>query len=90
MSFEKEQHTRQTKEIEAEPKDLILFNDDHNTFEFVIKSLVEVCRHDPEQAEQCTLITHHKGKCTINNGTWYELKPQYDELSIRGLTVSIT
>ncbi|MBE0661999.1 MAG: ATP-dependent Clp protease adaptor ClpS [Bacteroidales bacterium] len=90
MSSENPQHTGQTKEIKSDQKDLILFNDDHNTFDFVIKSLVDICRHDAEQAEQCALITHLKGKCTISMGTWYELKPQHDQLSLRGLTVSIT
>lgn len=90
MTSEKVQHTGQTKETLADQKDLILYNDDHNTFDFVIKSLVEICHHDAEQAEQCALITHLKGKCTISIGTWYELKPQQEQLSIRGLTVSIT
>ena len=90
MPLEKQQNMLQTNEIKADLKDLVLFNDDHNTFDFVIKSLIEVCKHDTDQAEQCALITHLKGKCTINNGTWYELKPQYDQLSMRGLTVSIT
>lgn len=90
MTSEKKQLTPHAKDISTELKDLVLFNDDHNTFDFVIKSLIEVCSHDPEQAEQCALITHLKGKCTINNGSWYELKPQHDQLSVRGLTVSIT
>ena len=90
MPFEKPQYTGQARELQADIKDLILFNDDQNTFDFVIKSLIEVCRHEAEQAEQCALITHLKGKCTINNGTWYQLKPQHDQLSMRGLTVSIT
>jgi len=74
----------------ADLKDLILFNDDFNTFEFVIKSLMDVCGHDAEQAEQCALIAHFKGKCAVNAGTWSELKPQYDQLIFLGLTVSIT
>lgn len=90
MSLARPEPTRQAKDIIADIKDLVLFNDDHNTFEFVIKSLIDICGHEPEQAEQCALITHLKGKCAINNGTWYELKPQHDQLSMRGLTVSIT
>jgi ATP-dependent Clp protease adaptor protein ClpS len=90
MMSEKPQHTGQVKKIKADLKDLVLFNDDHNTFDFVIKSLVDICRHDAEQAEQCALITHLKGKCTVNFGSWYELKPQHDQLSMRGLSVSIT
>ena len=68
---------------------LILFNDDVNTFDFVISSLIEVCNHEPEQAEQCALVAHFKGKCRIRGGDYYELKPLCDEMSLRGLTVSI-
>ncbi|MFZ4523294.1 MAG: ATP-dependent Clp protease adaptor ClpS [Bacteroidales bacterium] len=68
---------------------LILFNDDVNTFDFVIKSLIEVCNHEHEQAEQCAIVTHFKGKCNIKNGDYYEIKPMYDEMTFRGLTVSI-
>ncbi|MFO7852209.1 MAG: ATP-dependent Clp protease adaptor ClpS [Bacteroidota bacterium] len=47
---------------------LILFNDDYNTFDHVIESLVEICGHDPVQAEQCALIAHHKGSCEVKFG----------------------
>ncbi|HDZ41524.1 MAG TPA: ATP-dependent Clp protease adaptor ClpS [Bacteroidetes bacterium] len=47
---------------------LILFNDEYNTFDHVIGSLVEICGHDPVQAEQCALIAHHKGSCEIKSG----------------------
>ena len=47
---------------------LILFNDDYNTFEHVIESLVEICGHDPVQAEQCAMIAHHRGSCEIKTG----------------------
>lgn len=70
-------------------KDLILFNDDHNTFDFVIETLVEVCGHDLQQAEQCAWIAHFKGKCAVRSGTFHELKPLFDEMSVRDLTVSI-
>jgi ATP-dependent Clp protease adaptor protein ClpS len=68
---------------------LILYNDDVNTFDFVIDTLIEVCNHEPEQAEQCALITHYKGKCNVKTGDYYEVKPMYDEMTFRGLTVSI-
>ena len=68
---------------------LILYNDDVNTFEFVIDTLVEVCNHEPEQAEQCALITHYKGKCNVKTGDYHEVKPMCDEMTNRGLTVSI-
>ena len=71
-------------------RELILFNDDYNTFEFVIKSLIEVCKHEPEQAEQCTFIVHYKGKCGVKNGEYLLLKPLQRELLRRGLTAEIS
>jgi len=68
---------------------LTLYNDDINTFEFVIETLIEVCNHQPEQAEQCAIITHFRGKCNVKSGDYKELKPLSDEMSSRGLTVSI-
>ncbi len=70
-------------------KKLILYNDDFNTFDFVIDTLVEVCGHEPHQAENCALIAHFKGKCAVKNGTIDELKPCYDEMTNRRLTVEI-
>lgn len=68
---------------------LILFNDDVNTFDHVIHSLVEVCGHNEDQAEQCAIITHYKGKCNIMNGSMSELKPLKNTLNQRGLSVEI-
>jgi len=70
-------------------RELILFNDDVNTFDFVIETLIDVCKHEPEQAEQCAMVAHFKGKCMVKTGDYYELKPLYDEMTLRGLTVSI-
>lgn len=78
------------KEKNAEGKDLILFNDDFNTFDFVIETLIEVCGHDPYQAEQCAFVAHFNGKCNIMSGTFEELKPFHDEMTSRDLTVSIS
>lgn len=72
-----------------EERELILYNDEVNTFDFVIETLIEVCKHDPEQAEQCTLIVHYNGKCAVKSGTFDELKPIHEEMSNRTLTVSI-
>ena len=69
--------------------ELILYNDDVNTFDFVIESLIEVCGHDFEQAEQCALIAHFKGRCVIKSGDLEELKAMSTELSIRKLTVEV-
>ncbi len=68
---------------------LVLFNDDFNTFDFVIETLIEVCAHNPMQAETCAWITHYKGKCAVKNGAFTELKPCFRELSKRNLTVEI-
>ena len=68
---------------------LIIFNDEVNTFDFVIDSLVEVCGHDSIQAEQCTLIIHHKGKCDVMSGGFEDLRPPCEELLRRGLSAEI-
>jgi len=68
---------------------LILYNDDVNSFDYVIDALVEVCNHDVHQAEQCAWIAHYKGKCSVKEGGFNELKPLSDELTNRGLTVTI-
>jgi len=70
-------------------RELTLFNDDINSFEFVIQCLIEICEHEHEQAEQCALVAHFKGKCNVKTGGFIELKPLLDELRLRGLTVSI-
>ncbi|MFN8775952.1 MAG: ATP-dependent Clp protease adaptor ClpS [Flavobacteriales bacterium] len=75
--------------LTAEEHQLILFNDDVNTFDFVIESLVSICRHDPLQAEQCALIVHYKGKCAVKNGTFDDLEPMCTALLDRGLTAAI-
>lgn len=68
---------------------LVLFNDHINSFDYVIDTLVDVCRHDPIQAEQCAWIAHYNGKCAVKEGCFRELKPLHDEMSSRGLTVTI-
>ena len=68
---------------------IILYNDDFNTFEFVIESLIKVCRHDPVQAEQCTYLVHYKGKCSVKRGSYEVLEPMCTALLERGLTAEI-
>lgn len=89
MVREKEKPVQQHDSDILDLKDLILYNDEVNSFDFVIESLIDVCRHDREQAEQCTLIAHFKGKCGIKSGNIHDLKPFEKELTKRGLTVSI-
>jgi ATP-dependent Clp protease adaptor protein ClpS len=70
-------------------EELVLYNDDINSFDFVIESLIEVCQHNHVQAEQCALIAHFKGKCPVKQGILAELVPLRLELNKRGLTVTI-
>lgn len=68
---------------------LILWNDDVNTFEWVIETLVEVCKHTPEQAEQSALVVHFKGKCAVKNGSFDFLKPMCNAITERGIGATI-
>lgn len=68
---------------------LMLINDDFHTFDFVVDALVDVCRHDPDQAEQCAYITHYKGKCDVKKGEMSTIKPMRDRLADKGLKVNI-
>ena len=70
-------------------RELILFNDETNSFDFVIQTLIDICDHEQLQAEQCTYIAHYKGKCAVKSGSFGELKPKFEEMTRRGLTVSI-
>ena len=69
--------------------DLVVFNDDVNTFDHVIKTLIRVCKHTPEQAEQCTFIIHYKGKCKVKNGSFDELKPMREAICEVGIDARI-
>lgn len=73
----------------ANQQRIILYNDDVNTFDFVIDALVDVCEHEVVQAEQCAFIVHYKGKCDVKSGSFKELKPKCSELLRRGLTAEI-
>lgn len=74
---------------EARVRELILYNDDVNTFEHVIESLIDVCEHDLVQAEQCTYIVHYNGQCSVKNGSYLKLKPMKEGLIDRGLSAVI-
>ena len=96
-NFDKWKHDFDTKsdvllapdEVEVADKQIILYNDDFNTFDFVIESLIVVCKHDIIQAEQCTYLVHHKGKCSVKKGSYEELEPMCIALLERGLTAEI-
>lgn len=78
-----------TIDKDSDLKSLVLFNDPVNTFDFVVKTLIEVCGHDALQAETCTWIAHFKGRCTVKKGTLSALQPCCDEMTFRKLTVEI-
>ncbi|MDO1499897.1 ATP-dependent Clp protease adaptor ClpS [Winogradskyella maritima] len=69
--------------------EIILFNDDVNTFDHVIDTLIYACDHTPEQAEQCSIIVHYKGKCTVKTGSYDDLKPRCSMLLEAGLSAEI-
>jgi len=69
--------------------DLVVFNDDYNTFEHVIHTLIRVCNHTEEQAEQCTLIIHFRGKCTVKSGAFDFLKPMREAICEAGIDARI-
>lgn len=69
--------------------DLVIFNDDVNTFDHVIQTLINVCKHTTEQAEQCTMIIHYRGKCTVKNGNFNFLRPMRDAICEVGIDARI-
>ena len=72
-----------------EPCSLIVWNDEVNTFEWVIETLMAVCGHSEEQAEQCTYIIHFHGKYAVKQGSYDDLKPQCDAITERGINATI-
>lgn len=88
QDFEFEE-TAVTDKTTARERVLTLYNDDVNTFEFVIESLVEICKHDLIQAEQCTYIVHYNGKCAVKSGSYSSLHPMRVALCDRGLSAVI-
>ena len=78
-----------TEEVLVDERQLVLYNDDFNTFEFVIESLMEVCGHDHIQAEQCTLLVHYKGRCSVKIGSYEVLEPMCTALLDRDLSAEI-
>lgn len=74
---------------EQEPYQLIVWNDEVNTFEWVIETLVRVCNHSEQQAEQCAYIIHFKGKYCVKQGSYDELKPMREAISERGIGATL-
>ncbi|QHT68566.1 ATP-dependent Clp protease adaptor ClpS [Rhodocytophaga rosea] len=75
--------------VTSDIKDLVVFNDEVNTFDHVINTLIKVCKHTPEQAEQCTLMIHYKGKCTVKMGSFEELAPMRNAICQRGISAEV-
>jgi ATP-dependent Clp protease adaptor protein ClpS len=75
--------------VTADCYDLVVFNDDYNTFEHVIDTLIKVCDHNPMQAEQCTLLVHHKGKCRVKSGGFEEMADMRNAICDRGISAEV-
>lgn len=77
------------EEETVKQNEIVLFNDEVNTFDHVIDTLIAVCEHTPEQAEQCSLIVHYNGKCTVKTGEYNDLEPRCSQLLQAGLSAEI-
>ncbi|NNE03728.1 MAG: ATP-dependent Clp protease adaptor ClpS [Eudoraea sp.] len=87
----KEKHLEDllVEEVTVKEHEIVLFNDDVNTFDHVIGTLINVCDHSPVQAEQCSLIVHYNGKCTVKTGEYNDLKPRCSKLLEAGLNAEL-
>ena len=88
-TIEKTQQETSVLEAVDTNNEIVLFNDDVNTFDHVIDTLIRVCKHTSEQAEQCAILVHYKGKCTVKTGSYDELEPQCTQLLEAGLSAEI-
>ena len=86
---EKIQEDVSVAERDSNQNEIVLYNDEVNTFDHVINTLIYVCEHTPEQAEQCSIIVHYKGKCTVKTGDLKELEPRCSMLLDAGLSAEI-
>ncbi|MFH6771570.1 ATP-dependent Clp protease adaptor ClpS [Gaetbulibacter aestuarii] len=77
------------EETVSTQNEIVLYNDDVNTFDHVIETLMYACDHTSMQAEQCSLIVHYKGKCTVKTGEYDDLKPRCSKLLEAGLSAEI-
>lgn len=88
-SKEKIQEQLEEEVLDLPLNEIVLYNDDVNTFDHVIDTLMYACDHTPEQAEQCSIIVHYKGKCTVKTGEYKELEPRCSMLLDAGLSAEI-
>jgi ATP-dependent Clp protease adaptor protein ClpS len=86
---EKTSEEVQLAEEVSTQNEIVLFNDEVNTFDHVIETLIYACDHTAEQAEQCSLLVHYKGKCTVKTGLYDDLKPRCSMLLEAGLSAEI-
>ncbi len=86
---EKIQEQVEKEVLDLPLNEIVLYNDDVNTFDHVIDTLIYACDHTPEQAEQCSIIVHYKGKCTVKTGEYKELEPRCSMLLEAGLSAEI-
>lgn len=92
MKITNSTHTQEDLDVlveEAVSNKIVLFNDEVNSFDFVIEALIKVCGHEAIQAEQCTILVHFKGRCTVKEGDYDDLEPICTALLDRGLTAEI-
>jgi len=92
MKITNSTHTQEDSDVlveEAVSNKIVLFNDEVNSFDFVIDALIKVCGHEAIQAEQCTILVHFKGRCTVKEGDYDDLEPMCTALLDRGLTAEI-
>ncbi|MFD3002475.1 ATP-dependent Clp protease adaptor ClpS [Pontibacter toksunensis] len=94
MNWEREILHKEEFEVElleesTDLRNLVVYNDDVNTFDHVIETLIKVCRHTQEQAEQCTMLIHYKGKCTVKVGSYEELMGMCTSLHQKDLSADI-
>jgi len=88
-TIEKVQEEVSIQELVGINNEIVVYNDDVNTFDHVIDTLERVCDHTAEQAEQCAILIHYKGKCTVKTGSFDELKPKCTQLLEAGLSAEI-
>lgn len=88
-TIEKIQESTLTLEAVKTENEIVLYNDDVNTFDHVIDTLIQVCQHTSEQAEQCAILVHYTGKCTVKTGSFEKLKPQCLQLLDAGLSAEL-
>lgn len=75
--------------VDQKNNEIVLYNDDVNTFDHVIDTLIYSCEHTPIQAEQCAFLVHFKGKCIVKTGVYEELVPRCSKLQEAGLSAEI-